>query len=166
MKKLTTLISLGLLLVSASGTALAETKYKVDMMRYENKGAYSVDPLQLRFLYEKSDGSKVKCTISYERESDIFNNETIPYNLATGGNNLWEPAVSNPSACPERPQEGNEVWMIVNIYRGDKESCRKDNTKFYYYKDGGTVKYVTKGTSLNNNRCRINSKPSNQHIFQ
>ncbi|MCP4936373.1 MAG: hypothetical protein GY927_19760, partial [bacterium] len=46
MKTITKLINLagvGVLLASASGTALAETKYKVNMMRYENKGAYSVD---------------------------------------------------------------------------------------------------------------------------
>jgi hypothetical protein len=62
---------------------------------------------------------------------------------------------------------GDEVWVTIEIEFGDKQSCRKDSTKFYYNgTEGGTVKYVTKGTTLNNNRCQIASRPSDDHIIQ
>ncbi len=43
--------------------------------------------------------------------------------------------------------------MRVNIEAGDNVNCQKDGTKYFYYKNSGTVKYVTKGTTYNNNYC-------------
>ena len=54
--------------------------------------------------------------------------------------------------------------MRVNISAGDDNGCRKDGAKYFYYPDGGSVKYVTKGTTLNNNRCR-NTSPDDQYKF-
>ena len=34
------------------------------------------------------------------------------------------------------------------------------------YDGGGTVKYMSKGTTLNDNRCRIGSLPGESNIFQ
>jgi hypothetical protein len=52
--------------------------------------------------------------------------------------------------------EGAEVWLSFRIAGGDKEGCRKDNTKLYATGSKGKRQYYwSKGTTLNGNRCRL-----------
>ncbi|MCF6263483.1 MAG: hypothetical protein L3J24_07865 [Xanthomonadales bacterium] len=56
--------------------------------------------------------------------------------------------------------EGDEVWAVITIAQGDAEDCQKERYKFIY-KSGANAraKYITRGTSLNDNRCRLINKP-------
>ncbi len=154
----------GVLMALAVGPAQATTtKYKVDTVRYENKGVYLAMP-KVVFEHTKDDGSTVNCSIVFK--AAIANGELASYNLEKSpvdqGN--WQPSEGNPSSCSKTPVEGSEVWMRVNIRSGDNVHCRKDGAKYFYYPDGGTVKYVTKGTTHNNNHCK-NHSPDDKWIF-
>jgi len=57
-------------------------------------------------------------------------------------------------------QEGDEVWAVVTIAQGDTEDCQKKRYKFIYKSAANArAKYITRGTSLNDNRCRLINKP-------
>jgi len=58
---------------------------------------------------------------------------------------------------------GYEVWGMVEIDRitgrsgSAKSGCRKKKARYFYHPDGGTVRVFTRGTTENNNRCKIRS---------
>jgi hypothetical protein len=53
--------------------------------------------------------------------------------------------------------DGAEVWLSFQIVAGEKESCRKDNTKFFYKAGSQMVQFfLSEGTTLNDNRCKLN----------
>jgi hypothetical protein len=54
--------------------------------------------------------------------------------------------------------EGAEVWISIGIDLGEKESCRKKHNKFYKKSDStDKILYSTKGETLTNNRCKVDS---------
>lgn len=60
--------------------------------------------------------------------------------------------------------------MIISIQTAPgywvPRSCHKDGTHFYANtSDGGTIKYRTRGATQNNNRCRINDRPSSAYAI-
>ena len=61
-------------------------------------------------------------------------------------------------AVGDQIPNGMEVWGKIQIDFGDTESCRK-NKRVIYKSSGGLISYKTKGTTLNNNRCRVTSWP-------
>ena len=132
--------------------AAAQTKYGVKTLRYENQGGY-VASVKVRYRNQAGD-----------RNCEAWLNHVIgvgasaDYTLG-GKNEHWK------MDCVAYPRFGDEVWMTIHIRYGDKQVCRKDSTKFIYRRNGGTVKYVTKGTTLKDNRCQIASKPSDDHII-
>ena len=54
--------------------------------------------------------------------------------------------------------------MKIDIDEGDSVNCRKVGSRYFYYPDGGSVKYVTKGTTTNGNHCK-NHSPDDKWIF-
>ena len=142
-----------LLLVVLPPAADAQTKYGVNTLRYENKGGY-VASVKVRYRNKAGDRD---CEASLPHT--IAKGHTVDYKLG-GDNEYWE------WSCISYPLPGDEVWMTIQIKFGDRQVCRKDSTKFVFRRDGGTVKYVTKGTTLKDNRCQIASKPSDDHIIR
>ena len=162
MKQLIKAFIFSMILALTTGTTWAE-KYKVDLMTYQNKGAYMVKPVTVVFKHKKLNGSTIKCEHA-NNTRELYNGYKMDYNLGLNTNTSWWNN-RNSNDCPNTIKEGSEVWMAIRIRGGEKESCRKENTKFYYYEDGGKVKYISRGTTLKNNRCRIFNKPSNQYIL-
>ena len=155
----------GVLMASAAGPAQALTKFKVDLIRYENKGAYAAT-LSIIFKHiHTTKGTSLECIIWWgESNKDLIaTDEHASFNLENPGNS-WFQSDNNNNNCPDSPVEGSEVWMIIHIRVGETKNCRKDGTRYFYYSDGGTVKYVTKGTTYNNNRCKHHS-PSDSYKF-
>jgi hypothetical protein len=117
-------------LIAGHSTARAEN-YDVSALRYRNDGGYYAC-IGLRWIDKSGNLHKYNTGICTSN-GDVF--EIYP---DKGG-----------------AEEGNEVWLIINIKSGDTESCRKTNTKFFY-KDGAKgARFETSGTTLHNNRCRI-----------
>jgi hypothetical protein len=141
-----------LLLAVLAPAVGAETVYNVGTLRYENEGDYlAVATLRYR-----------DCRMT--RGVSIAGGGTVDYNLG-GKNANW--TSDGYGHCAQGPRLGDEVWLQIEIIGGDVQSCRKDSARFYYKKaGGGMVKYVTRGTSLLRNRCRIDSTPSNDHIVK
>jgi len=124
--------------------AADKTCYNVSAMRYQNNGAYTVETFYI--MYKDEDGDKQsKRGI---KESTYPSETKIVY-------------LSEDFNFPS----GAEVWGKVAIESGETEGCRKDGTKFYYNKKGGTVSYKTGGTTYNNNRCELKNRPSDDHII-
>ena len=131
--------------LAGAGTAAAEkTCYKITAMRYQNNGAYKVK----RFLVMYKDENNKKQSMKGV-EDPIYPSETRTVTIDKDSG----------------PPQGNEVWGKFQIESGEAEGCRKDGTRFYYQADGGTVGYKSAGTTYNNNRCKITSRPSDEHLI-
>ena len=153
-----TLIALAMastFLTAFSGVGLA-TDWNVDTLRYQNRGSYSV-ALYVVWPLDKD----TKCRLV--RNEAIGPAESADYNIG-GTNSRWKINDEDiDSSCKNGPKEGDEVWMRFEIVAGDKQTCLKDENRFYYKTGGGTIKYDSIGTTLNRNRCRIQSLPDDQH---
>lgn len=127
------------------GTAAADkTCYQVKALRYQNNGVYTV---QKFYIMYKDENGKKKSVVGLP--DPVYPSMTrIAYIEDEGG-----------------PSKGNEVWGKASIESGENEGCRKDGTKFYYNKNGGTVSYETAGTTYNNNRCTIKNRPSDSNLI-
>jgi hypothetical protein len=131
--------------LAGTGYAAAEkTCYKVSAMRYQNNGAYTVK----RFL------------IMYKNNNDE-KKSTKGIDFAIYPSQTYVATIDEDSG----PPKGNEVWGKVQIESGETEGCRKDGTQFYFRKGGGTVGYKTAGSTYNNNRCQITSRPTDDHLI-
>lgn len=127
------------------GSAAADkTCYSVSAMRYQNNGAYTVEKFYI--MYKDENGEKQS---KRGIKDSIYSGETRIVYL-TDDFNL---------------PHGAEVWGKVSIESGETEGCRKDGTKFYYHKTGGTVSYKTGGSTYNNNRCELKNRPSDEHLI-
>jgi hypothetical protein len=135
------------LLAAGASAAQAETRYRVSKIRYENDGFYAA-------VARITIGD---CTVRYLAHVNV--NQSIAYDLGGENGVYWA------GDCTDKLEAGAEVWMRISIRGGENKNCRKDDTKFYYDPDGGTVKYTTRGTTLDGNRCRIANKPSDDHIL-
>ncbi|NQY96873.1 MAG: hypothetical protein HRT82_06895 [Henriciella sp.] len=129
----------------AAPVAEAKTCYQVDTIRYKNSGAYTVDNVYI--MYKDEDGKTQSKQATYD---NIDTGYMVKIVLETESQNL---------------KQNTEVWAKIDILHGDNEGCRKDGTKFYYNKSGGTVTYETEGTTYNNNRCTLRNRPSDSHII-
>lgn len=132
-------------LLGAATAAADKTCYGVAKMQYINKGGYTVSDFYVMYKDENGDEQQ-----GYRSRSDITVGETVLIEIQgiTGG-----------------PPVGSEVWGKIAIEGGDRNGCRKDGTKFYYDKNGGTISYKSSGTTLNNNRCKLNRRPDDKYIF-
>lgn len=127
--------------MASTATAGEKRCYKVSHMKYHNLGGYTVDKL---FIMMKNDQGKKLQTRVFPA-FDITLNEKYDINIYN-------------HTIPDM-KEGMEVWAKVDIQSGDTNGCRKDGTKFYWYKDGGRVGYYSEGTTTLDNRCKIDYKP-------
>ena len=151
------LLLAGLAMATAADPALADSpkEYNVAKMRYENKGGYTA---KVYAVFKHTKGSKtMRCKVERgPRDSAVVAaDEAVTYRMNTNG--PWQADSGNPSACPDSPNAGAEVWLQIQIVNGDVESCRKNGARYFYSANGGTVSYVTKGTTLKYNRCRNDS---------
>lgn len=140
--------------LALTGPAYADD-WAVSAIKYKNKGAYKAF---FDIWYEIAEEDVVDgCAGKNTRKGGISNGNDITIQLDNSDNSMIG------GHCG--PRIGDEVWGVVQIDRGfgyseamNTQSCRKDGAKFYYHPDGGTVVVQTKGTTENNNRCRINQK--------
>ncbi|NQY96870.1 MAG: hypothetical protein HRT82_06880 [Henriciella sp.] len=142
--KLAGLVGVSVLLGAATAAA-DKTCYGVAKMQYINKGGYTVSDFYV--MYKDENGDKQE---GYRHRSDLTVGETVLIDLTL---------ISGP------PSVGDEVWGKLAIEGGDRNGCRKDGTKFYYDKSGGTISYKSGGTTLNNNRCKLNRRPDDKKII-
>ncbi len=145
-------LMMGIVLVLTSGFAQAGN-YNVKKMRYENLGGYVALAIAV-WDEDQQDGTVKRCKLKNKYSIDKGRSVTI--NLGTPGDN-WNKQQGGED-CKSGPSAGSEVWMEINIQTGDRLNCRKSGTTYVYSSSGGTVKYVTKGTTGNRNRCRNSSQ--------
>ena len=136
------------------GAAQAQTTdYKSYGFFYKNKGAYTA---VVYVKVKNEDGSTTK----FKPWCILANAVGASYltNTATAGQILECKPYQN------EKHRGKEYWPYIQITAGDKKSCRKDgfrlilsnlNTKDTF----ATLTYRTAGTTLNNNRCKVDSVP-------
>jgi hypothetical protein len=144
-----------ILAVSILGVAQPAVAKEVEAaaMKYTNDGAYTA---QFYIRYNLDDGTKCRVRPKGFGSANIYSAGSVTYQLTDtmlvfdGG----DACLNSGGDIPE----GLQVWGRVEISNGTNESCKKDK-KVIYKLSGGTVKYKTKGTTLNNNRCRVSSWP-------
>ena len=139
-------------LLGLAGPAFA-AEVEASAMKYTNDGAYTA---QFYVRYNLGDGTKCRVRPKGFSPSNIYNSGSVTYAL-TDTMLLFDGDASCLTSSGEIP-EGLQVWGRVEISNGTTESCKKDK-KVIFRVSGGTIKYKTKGTTLNNNRCRISSWP-------
>ncbi len=128
------LSAIGLLVTSS--VAVGKTIY-IDEIRYTNC----------------SDGTSVYDVSSFWVKSKRPNGTTKE-------DYVYKPTMQTQTTCfnldKSNVDEGAEVWLSYLISLGDKEGCRKDNTKYYYKEGANNIAYYhSEGSTLQNNRCRI-----------
>lgn len=131
--------------------ALAK-EVKAHTMKYSNEGAYTA---QFYIRYNLDNGTNCKVRPKGLGSANIHNGGSVTYAM-TDTMQIFD----GNDACLQNGDipEGLEVWGRVEISHGSNEGCKKDK-KVIYKVSGGTVKYKTKGTTLNDNRCRVSSWP-------
>lgn len=129
------------------------SEVEASAMKYTNDGGYTA---QFYIRYNLDDGSNCKVRPKGMDVVNLVNSDTVTYVLSDqmmvkdGG-----------QACLTESgyiREGHEVWGYVEIAYGSNEGCKKDKTVIFRQR-GGTIKYKTKGSTLNNNRCQVASWP-------
>jgi len=144
-------------ILAASALGLAQTalakEVEASAMKYSNDGAYTA---QFYIRYNLDDGTKCRVRPKGIGTANIYSAGSVTYQL-TDTMLVFEGGDSCLNSGGDIP-EGLQVWGRVEISNGTNESCKKDK-KVIYKVIGGTVKYKTKGTTLNNNRCRVSSWP-------
>ena len=126
----------------------------VDKIKYSNHGGYTVAGLNLK--YRKSNGDKWGYDYPYysSLNKDINKGGSLSVDLNHFNGMKGEGTVVGTNYPPMR--EGDEVWIQVAISMGETKSCRKDAHKLVYRKDvNKTMKFKSSGTTLNNNRCKV-----------
>lgn len=150
-------IALKAIILAASILALAEPTFAAEVdataMKYSNDGAYTA---QFYVRYNLDDGTKCRVRPKGFSPSNVYSAGSVTYQL-TDTMQIFDGDTSCLTSSGYIP-DGIQVWGRVEISNGTTESCKKDK-KVIYQVSGGTVKYKTKGTTLNNNRCRISSWP-------
>ena len=115
----------------------------VNKIKYINKGAYIVYPV---LKYIRKDGEKK----AHHAVSVVLAGESIIDNL------------DDPIFGVKPLKDGQEVWLLLKIEEGEKESCRKDIHKLIYKKGiNKTMKFKSGGTTLLYNRCKYNGNMDN-----
>jgi hypothetical protein len=140
------------LLVFNSSASLADqgtTKLSVNKMTYTNQGGYMACP-QVQWIDSNNRKQTWEASHSGSAEICTTKGEAKTVNLKNAVNN------------GVRPEDGQEVWLRINIDNGNKVSCRKDGKKFYYLSSSNdpeniavVPRFKTEGTTTKNNRCKI-----------
>lgn len=158
-----------LAILAVAGPAMAKDaqKYAVNKIKYMNRGIYDAK-LVVRFTIKDKAGEDVLCKMTAKQENSAFIIKAgRDHTFQLGDIYGFHLKNDNPAGCDKNRKKfsdngivpiGSEVWAFVNIISGEKENCEKKHTKkFYYHPKGGTLVYKTKGTTYNNNRCRVQS---------
>jgi hypothetical protein len=138
MRAMALALCLAVLPAAIAGDAFAVDRYNVSAIKYHNKGGYQAC-IDLRWENAKGEVKKLSHEVMSGGQC-AYNPDTVTLKL-------------NKLDTDTKPKVGDEVWAVINILYGDNRGCRKDSQKFYYSKNGGTVRYETKGTTKNNNHC-------------
>lgn len=135
-------------------------KWAVKAIKYKNNGAYTA----YFDIYSMYNGAQIQCQGKNTKGKGIKSGKSLTIQLDNSDKSLIATDSDGDSCLPEPTKE---VWGVVYIDRGSgysgvaaKKSCRKDGAKFYYHPNGGTLVVQTKGTTENNNRCKIVDKGS------
>lgn len=131
------------LLILNSAPSLAEDR-NVSTVLYYNNGGYTVKSLKLHWIGEDSQEQHKKFT------GDLTLGQGFCYDIKSANK---QDDVSIP--------DGAEIWLSYNISAGDRKSCRKDDSKITY--SSRSLKeqyYLSGGTTLNNNRCKMKKPPT------
>jgi len=121
-------------------------------MKYSNVGTYSVT-FTMAF---KRNGTK--CVVVPQKNTVVGVGGSVSLDLTIGSWRMREGEKEDCLVDGKHIEEGTEVWGRIDISAGPYKSCRKDKA-IIYRKSGGTVKYVSGGTTHHNNRCKIASWP-------
>jgi hypothetical protein len=122
-----------------AGPALAHD-VNIDYVKYTNKGAYTA---WLTIVWINSDGTKDARTVGPER---LAANESHSVDLDRLGEGVLGTTLD----------DGEELWLSVQINAGEKKKCRKDSHRFLFKEDSDQqVSYQTGGTTTLNNGCQI-----------
>lgn len=145
------------IVVTASFLGLSVPSFAAEVnaqaMKYSNDGAYTA---QFYIRYNLQNGTKCRVRPKGFGPANVYNSGSVTYQL-TDSMLIFDGDDSCLTSSGEIPR-GVQVWGRVEISHGTKESCKKDK-KVIFKSSGGVVKYKTKGTTLNNNRCQVTSWP-------
>ncbi|MBI1180162.1 MAG: hypothetical protein GC201_06355 [Alphaproteobacteria bacterium] len=143
------LLSVCVAIVFLAPPAYADkTCYKISKIVYSHQGAYNVC-----FHIRWWDRDK--------QEVVALGNDDLQENCTTTGGENLEFNLNKPKSYADwkanhLPQQGEEVWGQFQIRQGESKSCRNNEGRvFYYYPDGGSVTYWSKGTPQIDNKCRV-----------
>lgn len=140
--------------MSANCLAYEQTPTEIDEISYSNNGAYQAAVL-IKWQSQKSG------KIYFKRfpNSGVSNSADKSAWIPAGKNQRINLRVLTGSTSSDL-HNGDEVWAVISIAKGDTENCQKQRNKFIY-KAGADAraKYSTRGTSMNDNRCRLINKP-------
>ena len=110
---------------------------EVNQLKYNNDGAYQAESV---LRWQNEDGSRQ----SYHKGLLLDDGQSYTYTLSN--------CIANENCVGL--DSGDRVWLEIKIRLGDKKSCRHKGPDMYYYPDGDRVRYVTKGTTNDNNQCK------------
>jgi len=143
-------ITAAMLAIVIASPALADD-YAVSRIKYVNEGGYVAS-----FDVEAQDfkGNTIPCGEQSSKSNTLASGQSVTIVVSQG-------AGAPSTKCKVDP--GFEVWGIASISQGltddnwSDRKCRKDKARFFAHPEGGTLVVVTRGTTLDNNRCRIRS---------
>lgn len=127
-----------------------------DALKYTNRGAYQVSGVFLKWKSNANEIGKGKNELKLKRTHNGVSFSSYGSVLDNGnGINVDLNKLVNNNDIENLPQDGDEIWLVVNIRSGDTSSCRKKNMKIIF-RENIDKKYgfQTAGTTLNNNRCK------------
>jgi len=130
--------------------------WAVSKIKYKNEGAYHAF-FNARVKYKKG-AEPLRCDTYNSDKNGIRSGDSLTLRFDNSDNGFKTDDSYEP--CVRR--KGAEVWGVVYIDMGvgyspltRQKGCRKDSARYFYHPDGGMVTVFTKGTTENNNRCRI-----------
>ncbi len=146
-------------MVAVTAQILSTTTYAADYnvkkFKYKNRGGYNA---YLRVYFQNPGGPKYsQRTKAVENSTSgawIIVSELFGDVKDENGNYVKD---ENGNNVKETIGDGASVWAEVGIINGETKDCRKSDKVFYYNSSetGNIVTLKTKGTTYNNNRCRI-----------
>ena len=148
---------MGIFIVSSSllvfpDVAISEN---IKSMTYRNEGGY-----QARFYVRWTTPAGVTCAGYKSLDYTSSTAKTVSFHLGGFFQKLNQ--LSQNDACKKYVQwsgeiriaEGSRVWGVVDIKSGQMKSCKGTKAVYFYDKlTSGDIKYKTRGTTQNNNRC-------------
>lgn len=135
------------------------TTYAVSKIIYHNDGAYSAS-IEARYALDLFGFGTVVCQMFQGDGAVKATGLTDRVNLQDAANFTAARGANEHCEGYSIPI-GTEVWGGIRIvYVKNDKNCQKNGSIFRYHPDGGTLEYVSKGTTEDNNRCRIKKKPT------